>query len=132
MSVAPFPIQCKRDGKWVSLQTDELLPGDMVSVGESRPHDLIKLTLNASTTPYFATARQQAETNVPADILLVRGTCIVNEAMLSGESTPLLKESIELLEGDEHLDVDNVHKGVMLFSGTKVLQSRGGGTFSGL
>jgi cation-transporting ATPase 13A1 len=47
--------------------------------------------------------------------------------MLSGESTPLLKESIELLEGNERLDLDAQHKGNVLFSGTKVLQASGGG-----
>jgi manganese-transporting P-type ATPase len=70
--------------------------------------------------------RQQNETTVPADIVLVHGTCIVNEAMLSGESTPLLKESIELLDGAERLDVDAIHKNAVLFSGTKVLQARAG------
>lgn len=63
------------------------------------------------------------ETTVPADILLVNGTCIVNEAMLSGESTPLLKESIQLLEPTENLDMDGQHKNIVLFSGTKVLQA---------
>jgi len=33
--VAPYPIQCYRDGKWGELQTDKLLPGDIVSVGAS-------------------------------------------------------------------------------------------------
>jgi cation-transporting ATPase 13A1 len=46
--------------------------------------------------------------------------------MLSGESTPLLKESIELREPDERLDVEGVTKGSVLFSGTKVLQASGG------
>lgn len=73
--------------------------------------------------------RQQAETTVPADILLIHGSCIVNEAMLSGESTPLLKESIELLDGSDKLDADVTHKNQMLFSGTKVLQARSGGKF---
>ena len=68
---------------------------------------------------------------IPADILLISGTCIVNEAMLSGESTPLLKESIQLLEGKENLDVDGLHKGAVLFSGTKVLQA-GSGSGSGI
>ena len=49
--------------------------------------------------------------------------CIVNEAMLSGESTPLLKESIQLLNGSENLDVDETHKSAVLFSGTKILQA---------
>jgi len=70
---------------------------------------------------------QQSETNIPADILLIQGTCIVNEAMLSGESTPLLKESIELLEASEKLDADGQHKNVVLFSGTKLLQGSNGG-----
>jgi cation-transporting ATPase 13A1 len=100
MSVTPYPIQVLRSGKWITVQTTDLLPGDVVSV-----------------------VRQTSETSVPADILLVRGTCIVNEAMLSGESTPLLKESIELLEGKDPLDVDGLHRNAVLFSGTKVLQS---------
>ena len=35
MSIEPLSIQCYRDGKWVKVQTDELLPGDVVSLGES-------------------------------------------------------------------------------------------------
>ncbi|TFK65968.1 hypothetical protein BDN72DRAFT_800527 [Pluteus cervinus] len=100
MSVVPFPVQCYRAGKWAQVQTDKLLPGDVVSV-----------------------ARRQEETTIPADILLVHGTCIVNEAMLSGESTPLLKESVLLLDSSEMLDVDGTHKGAVLFSGTKLLQA---------
>lgn len=34
MSIVPYPIQCLRDSKWVTVQTDELLPGDVVSVGK--------------------------------------------------------------------------------------------------
>ncbi|KAF8066823.1 endoplasmic reticulum Ca-transporting P-type ATPase [Lyophyllum atratum] len=100
MAVAPYQINVYRDGNWVKIQTDALLPGDVVSV-----------------------VRQQTETTVPADILLVHGTCIVNEAMLSGESTPLLKESILVLDGSENLDVDGNHKNAVLFSGTKILQA---------
>src|SRR5882762_2917425 len=117
MSVAPYPIQCLRDGKWVILQTDQLLPGDVVSISAPSapfvPHSIADPLL----------VRQQTETTIPADILLIAGTCIVNEAMLSGESTPLLKESIKLLEGHENLDVDGQHKSAVLFSGTKVLQA---------
>ncbi|KAF7368991.1 Cation-transporting ATPase [Mycena venus] len=100
MSVAPYPIQCYRDKKWQEVQTDKLLPGDVISL-----------------------APKQNELIVPADVLLVHGTCIVNEAMLSGESTPLLKESIQLLEASDRLDVDGAHKNAVLFSGTKVLQA---------
>ena len=43
--------------------------------------------------------------------------------MFPGESTPLLKESIELWEADARLDVDGTHQNAVLFRGTKVLQS---------
>ena len=33
MSVVPYPIQCYREDKWEQIQTDKLLPGDVVSVG---------------------------------------------------------------------------------------------------
>ena len=48
---------------------------------------------------------------------------IVDDAMLLGQSTPLLKESIELWEADARLDVDGTHQNAVLFRGTKVLQS---------
>ncbi|KAF8320367.1 endoplasmic reticulum Ca-transporting P-type ATPase [Clavulina sp. PMI_390] len=107
MSVEPFPIKVLRDSKWETVQTTELLPGDIVSL-----------------------VRGAAETTVPADMLLLQGTCIVNEAMLSGESTPLLKESIELREPHERLEIDADHKGNTLFSGTKVLQTTSGGSMA--
>lgn len=55
-------------------------------------------------------------------MLLLRGTCIVNEAMLSGESTPLLKESVELREGTDRLDMNGSDRNNVVFSGTKALQ----------
>ena len=60
---------------------------------------------------------------VPADVVLLSGTCIVNEAMLTGESTPQWKSSIEdsgRAMGDR-LDIksDKLH---VLFGGTEVLQ----------
>ena len=42
--------------------------------------------------------------------------------MLSGESTPLLKESVELWDADARLDVDDAHGNAVLFGGTKVPQ----------
>ncbi|KAH8105704.1 E1-E2 ATPase-domain-containing protein [Phellopilus nigrolimitatus] len=103
MSIEPYPIHRFRDGSWTVIQSDELLPGDVVSAARRQ-------SLNEGTT-------------VRADLLLLRGTCIVSEAMLSGESTPLLKESIELFECAERLDVDVARKNRVLFSGTKALQS---------
>ena len=117
----PHPVQARRQ---VGDYPDRRATPGRRSVNRYVPPNHVQLYL----LTWSATAvHQQTETTVPADILLVHGNCIVNEAMLSGESTPLLKESIELLEGTDKLDVDVAHKNQMLFSGTKVLQARSGG-----
>lgn len=77
-------------------RVDDLLPGDIVSI-----------------------KRQKEDTNpIAADFLLVHGTCIANEAMLSGESTPQLKEPCVLREGGEVLKISqdkiNVLYGVFI------------------
>ncbi|KAH6569325.1 hypothetical protein BASA50_003384 [Batrachochytrium salamandrivorans] len=98
MSIKPYPINVYRSGKWSEIYTDELLPGDMCSV-----------------------SRQKDDIPVPADMILVGGSCIANEAMLSGESTPQLKEPISLRDDHEIFDV-NEDKNHILFGGTKILQ----------
>jgi cation-transporting ATPase 13A1 len=122
MSVVPYPIQCLRDGKWTSISTDQLLPNDVVSIGKENCIFVFPLSYG------WFTARRQSETTIPADVLLLGGACIMNEALLSGESTPLLKESIHLLDHSEKLDVDETHKNSVLFSGTKILQAVNPGT----
>ncbi|ORY77669.1 hypothetical protein BCR37DRAFT_382557 [Protomyces lactucae-debilis] len=99
MSIKPYPIMVYRLNKWIEVQTDELFPGDIVSV-----------------------TRSKDDAGVPCDILLMSGSCIVNEAMLSGESTPLLKESIELRASTELVDLGGLDKNALLSGGTKVLQ----------
>lgn len=99
MSIKPYAVWVFRLGKWVEIQTDALLPGDLVSVG-----------------------RTKEDSGVACDMLLIEGTAIVNEAMLSGESTPLLKDSIQLRPADAPLDPDGLDKNAFLWGGTKVLQ----------
>lgn len=102
MSVEPYDIYCFRDGKWNIISTENLVPGDLVSIKR---------------------VQGKSETTIPADLLLLEGSAILNEAMLSGESTPLLKESIALLPGETPLHLDEDHKNYALFGGTKLLQS---------
>ncbi|CCK71111.1 ion-transporting P-type ATPase SPF1 KNAG_0G00540 [Huiozyma naganishii CBS 8797] len=99
MGIKPYDIKVFRNGKWLTLQTDELLPMDLVSV-----------------------PRTADDSALPCDLILVDGSCIVNEAMLSGESTPLLKESIKLRPADDELQIDGVDKISVLHGGTKALQ----------
>ncbi|KAI0829581.1 hypothetical protein F5Y06DRAFT_210967 [Hypoxylon sp. FL0890] len=99
MSIKPYDMWVYRLGKWSELQSDKLLPGDLVSVG-----------------------RTKEDSGVACDMLLVEGAAIVNEAMLSGESTPLLKDSIQLRPADAPIDTEGLDKNAFLWGGTKVLQ----------
>ncbi|KAL8687937.1 MAG: hypothetical protein Q9218_006025 [Villophora microphyllina] len=99
MSIKPYEIWVHRLGKWQQITSDKLLPGDLVSVG-----------------------RTKEDSGVACDMLLVEGTAIVNEAMLSGESTPLLKDSVQLRPGDAQIESEGLDKNAFLYGGTKVLQ----------
>lgn len=82
------------------ISSDSLVPGELVSL-----------------------TRSKDERPVPCDLLLLEGSAIANEAMLSGESTPLLKESVATREKKDPLDErgggDKLH---LAYGGTKILQ----------
>ncbi|TKA45679.1 hypothetical protein B0A49_13642, partial [Cryomyces minteri] len=99
MSIKPYDIWVYRQNKWEEIQSDKLLPGDLVSVG-----------------------RTKEDSGVACDMLLIEGSTIVNEAMLSGESTPVLKDSIQLRPGEAALEPEGLDKNAFLFGGTKVMQ----------
>jgi cation-transporting ATPase 13A1 len=59
---------------------------------------------------------------LPCDFLILKGSCVVNESILTGESIPLIKDSMQNLDENEVLDPKNKHKNNILYSGTEVLQ----------
>lgn len=66
--------------RWQSSTTEELLPGDLFSLRRSKKHD-----------------------TVPCDCMLIRGSAVLNEATLTGESVPQMKEGVVFSKdgGDE-------------------------------
>ncbi|BCS22090.1 ion-transporting P-type ATPase SPF1 [Aspergillus puulaauensis] len=99
MNIKPYDTWVYRENKWQEITSDKLLPGDLMSVN-----------------------RTKEDGGVACDILLIEGSVIVNEAMLSGESTPLLKESVQLRPSDDLLEPDGLDKNAFVHGGTKVLQ----------
>ncbi|KAG7661463.1 SPF1 [[Candida] subhashii] len=99
MGIKPYSVYAYRDKKWVEIETTQLLPGDLISV-----------------------TRTSEGSALPCDLLLIDGSAIVNEAMLSGESTPLLKESIKLRPATDNLQPEGFDKNSILHGGTMALQ----------
>ncbi|GBG26936.1 Manganese-transporting ATPase 13A1 [Hondaea fermentalgiana] len=83
----PYPVWVYRSDHWVRSLSTDLVPGDMCSL--VRPTNLYRPMPDG-------TRQVEDEENilVPCDMLLLRGSCVVNEAMLTGESVPKMKESV--------------------------------------
>ena len=88
-------VSVKRKMSKINMNSDNLVPGDILILPEN---DFI----------------------LPCDILLMTGTCIVNESFLSGESNPIFKSHIPK-NGDKFNKNDQKY---ILYSGTKLLQSK--------
>jgi hypothetical protein len=125
-----------REGAWSSVWTTDLLPGDILSLTRCvPPKKKSKMIDEAEKGGDEGTGNDASLSNaiipvedgdvVPADILLLRGSTVVNEASLTGESVPQMKEGFsELVEG-EILDMKTRHKTHVLYAGTKMLQCKG-------
>lgn len=97
MGNQPFMVQVFRQNKWKPIKSDQLVPGDLVNIVRS-------------------------DHNIPCDILLIKGSCIIDESTLTGESIPQMKEPIEDIDDDDRVLDINQDKLHILFGGTKVLQ----------
>ena len=98
-------LSYKSEASWVMIPTRELVPGDFISLSSSN-----------------------IQQTVPADICLVSGTAVVDEALLTGESTPQLKHALDSGSSQKDtstcLDIqDAEHKESILFGGTVLLVS---------
>ncbi len=92
-----------RNMNWTNINSSEILPGDLVSIDRGRDESDV----------------------VPCDLILLSSNVVVDEAMLTGESVPTLKESTASLSEIatyENLSMEVKHKNHILFGGTRVLK----------
>ena len=71
MALYSCPVKVMRKGEeddLTAMQSTELVPGDVIEIPENLA--------------------------MPCDLVLLTGSCIVNESMLTGESIPVIKNSL--------------------------------------
>jgi magnesium-transporting ATPase (P-type) len=86
---------CIRDGEEFKLGAQEMVVGDVVILNHA--------------------------TQVPCDIALIKGECIVDESSMTGEAIPSVKTS--LLKDSRPFTVDRF-KSSVVFKGTRILQAK--------
>uniref|UniRef100_A0A915N7J8 Homeobox domain-containing protein n=1 Tax=Meloidogyne javanica TaxID=6303 RepID=A0A915N7J8_MELJA len=101
MGSQPYLVNVYRGKRWNKLSSDQLICGDIISITSTKAGE---------------------EKSIPCDLLLLRGHAICDEAMLTGESIPQMKESIEELERERIFDSNIDSRLHVLFGGTKILQ----------
>ena len=140
MRPALSPVFCYRGGEWAVVRGEDLVPLDIVSitrdapsgVGISSSSQIVGGSVAPSSSAATAAANHAAVA-APADILLLRGTVVVNEAMLTGESTPQLKEALTSDTGPQETlnaftkEGDHSHGRSVIYAGTLVMAADAGG-----
>lgn len=98
---------------WVLLQSsDDLLPADIFFI-EVNENDRKK---NSSTKSSIV---------IPVDAMLLDGSCVTEEAALTGETVPQAKIPLDLSvdASNNPLDMTGEHRSSCIFAGTKLLYS---------
>jgi cation-transporting ATPase 13A1 len=112
------PVWVYRVGRWVQVESTNLLPGDLMSLTRIKPH------YAKNDAKKRGVIEDEGGDVVPVDLLLLRGSTVVNEASLTGESVPQMKEGlVDLVDGDL-LSMKTAHKSHILYAGTKMLQCK--------
>jgi len=83
---------------FTEVNSAELVPGDIIQI----PDQLV----------------------IPCDLILIKGSCVMNESMLTGESIPAIKTSVPSTTEVYERNKDAKYT---IFGGTKVVQARKAG-----
>lgn len=127
MSAKSFDVWVYRRNRWVSgVGIAELLPGDIISLQPGEAIDLKKKEelekAKAAGAPSAPKVAQELQ--VPCDCVILHGSAVVNEASLTGESVPQMKDAVPPVVSDDKLPYDMQQDKVhTLYSGTTLIQA---------
>jgi cation-transporting ATPase 13A1 len=99
----PYQLYVYRCRKWEEIPSTKIVPGDIISVTRSAESDLV----------------------VPCDSLVLNGSIVADESLLTGESIPVVKDALSLVsEVDPRrpLNMRGEDKNCVIFGGTRPLQ----------
>jgi len=121
----PIRLYVLRGSEWVQKTSDEIVPGDIISL-TSEQHTRGGRGGGGGQDR----SSEDASRLIPCDAIIIRGSCVVNEAMLTGESVPQIKETIRNADDRENGIVDlgdgrasdATWRRHLVFGGTTILQ----------
>ncbi|KAK7889349.1 hypothetical protein WMY93_024909 [Mugilogobius chulae] len=129
MSVISIATSLYTIKKQYVMLHDMVAAHSIVRVSVCRANNDIDEVLSTDLVPGDVMVIPSNGTIMPCDAVLISGTCIVNESMLTGESVPVTKTNLpNPLPGDRG-DSDcayntEEHKRHTLFCGTNIIQTR--------
>jgi magnesium-transporting ATPase (P-type) len=129
-------VRVLREGKWLTISSADLVAGDVLRVGARRRPVSTPATARTAATAATVTAAADGGGDggstaadakqgwvLPCDVVLLRGTCVVDESGLTGESMPVQKVSVPTPQQGGPA-FSKKHR---LFAGTVLLDSDGRG-----
>lgn len=121
-----------RRNRWINdVGVTELLPGDIISLA-ANPTNMAdnsaksrKLSLASGPGSIKPPNANAAQLSIPCDCIILSGSAVVNEASLTGESVPQLKDSLsyDSSEAKTRYELQGRHKVHTLYSGTTLIQT---------
>ncbi|XP_037530511.1 probable cation-transporting ATPase 13A3 [Nematolebias whitei] len=129
MSVISIATSLYTIKKQYIMLHDMVATHSIVRVSICRANNDIEEILSTDLVPGDVMVIPSNGTIMPCDAVLVSGTCIVNESMLTGESVPVTKTNLPNPAPEQQGEVNSAynteeHKRHTLFCGTNVIQTR--------